>query len=384
MIARQLQEKIRDVKGKFPIITVIGPRQSGKTTLLKAEFPELPYVSLEDLDMKQLATEDPRGFLKNFPQGAFIDEAQEVPALFSYLQGIVDSQDIRFVLSGSQNFLLMEKVSQSLAGRTIIFKLLPLSISELSQSGQTFNNFESYIFKGMYPAVYSRQINPADFYGAYLQTYVEKDVRQIKNIENLSVFLRFIKLCAGRIGQELNVSSLATDVGISPNTAKAWISVLEASFVIYLLPPFFNNYDKRIIKSPKLYFYDTGLACRLLEIEDESQINSFYLRGGLFENLIINEFVKHRYNQGKSMNLHFWKTKTGQEIDVLMESAGNLLPFEIKSGQTMNQGFFKNLRYWQKISESTSPLTVIYGGDQTLETTNGRFLSWKDLEINFS
>ncbi|HOY95606.1 MAG TPA: ATP-binding protein [Catalimonadaceae bacterium] len=382
MINRQLSQKIQEIRGKFPIVTVIGPRQSGKTTLLKAEFPDLPYVTLEDVDIRLIARSDPRGFLKNYPNGVFLDEVQNVPELFSYIQGIVDAQNVPFVLSGSQNFTLMENITQSLAGRTIVLKLLPLSKAELDIAAIRFETAEEYIFTGMYPRIYDRNIAAGDFYGSYLTTYVEKDVRQIKNVGDLSAFTAFLKLCAGRIGQVLNIHSLAIDAGISANTAKSWLSVLEASFILYLLPPYHQNFNKRIIKSPKLYFTDTGLACRLLELENFQQLNSHFLRGGLFENFIVNEFVKARFNSGRGMNLYYWQAKNGKEIDLMVESGGRVHSFEIKSSKTFSTLFFENLAYWKAVSgDSESKMNVIFGGETSLSVSNGSFVSWRDLSM---
>ena len=283
MIERTLTSKMLALAEKFQVITLTGPRQSGKTTLVKADFPSLPYVSLEDPDVRQFALTDPRGFLSNYPAGAILDEIQNTPELFSYIQGLVDGdRQIRFVLTGSSNFLLMEKISQTLAGRTAVLNLLPFSLKEMEPLDEPYENL---IFKGQYPRIYDREISPTDFYPSYIQTYVDRDVRLIKNIGDINTFVLFTQLCAGRIGQPLNYASLANDSGISPNTAKSWLSILESSFILYRLQPYHRNFNKRLVKSPKLYFYDSGLACSLLGIREQEQVRTHYLKGSLFENL---------------------------------------------------------------------------------------------------
>ena len=385
MIKRELTKIINELRNKFPVITLTGPRQSGKTTILKSIYNDIPYVSLEDIDIRNNAIRDPRGFLSNFPQGAVLDEAQRAPELFSYIQGIVDEKrDIHFVLAGSQNFLLLQSITQSLAGRAAILKLLPFGLSELSAEGISFDNYEEVIYRGLYPGLYDKEIKPSFFYPSYISTYLEKDVRQIKNIENLNSFSNFLQLCAGRAGQLLNLNSLATDAGISPNTAKSWLSILEASYIIYYLQPYHKNYNKRIIKNSKLYFYDTGLICSLLGIESAQQVRTYYLKGALFENLIINELLKNRLHKGQIQRFYFWQNKTKQEIDLIIDTVQGPLPFEIKSGMTMNDSYFSNLKYWQKLTgEESKNLNVIYGGDINLSTSNGNYISWQSLKMIF-
>jgi predicted AAA+ superfamily ATPase len=381
MIYREQTKVLNEVRGKFPVITLTGPRQSGKTTLVKSVFSDLPYVSLEDIDLRNNALHDPKAFLSNFPNGAVLDEIQRTPELFSYIQGIVDEkQNVQFILTGSQNFQLLQSITQSLAGRTMLLKLLPFSLGELGKAGIEFNNYEDVIFKGLYPGIYDRKINPQFFYPSYIGTYIEKDVRQIKNIENLNSFTRFLQLCAGRTGQILNMNSLAVDAGISTNTAKSWLSVLEASYIIYFLQPFYKNFNKRIIKSPKIYFYDTGLVCSLIGIESEQQVKNYYAKGALFENLVINEFMKNRLHNGLTPRLYFWQNKTKQEVDLIMEQGGKLAAYEIKSSMTMNNEHFLNLKYWQNLSgESADNLNVIFGGDTNYKTSIGNYISWKNL-----
>lgn len=362
----------------YPVVTLTGPRQTGKTTLLKALYQDLPYVSLEDLDNRSIAASDPRGFLSNFRGGAVIDEIQQVPSLLSYIQTIVDSENVHFALSGSHNFQLLQSITQSLAGRTAILKLLPFSYDELALGGFTFDNYEDIVFRGGYPRIYDKDIPPTDFYPSYINTYIERDVRQIKNVEDLSAFSLFLRLCAGRVGQILNIQSIATDAGISPNTAKSWLSVLEASFIVYLHKPHFQNYNKRLVKSPKLYFYDTGLACSLLNMTAVEQLSTHYLKGGLFENFIINEVMKSYLNAGMNPPLYFWQSKDKKEVDLIIDSPNGPIPYEIKSSKTRIDSLFNNLSYWQKLTTAnTADLTVIYGGDDDFNTSKGRFVSWK-------
>lgn len=367
------------MREKFPVVVVTGPRQSGKTTLLKMLFPLLPYVNLEEIDNRQLAINDPRGFLRNFPDGAILDEVQQTPDLFSYLQGIVDSQPVHFVLSGSHNFLLLERISQTLAGRSAILNLLPLSLAEMESAKLAFGSYEEYIWHGGYPRLHHKNIQPEDFFPSYISTYLEKDVRLIKNIENLSSFSRFTQLCAGRIGQPLNLTALAMDAGIAPNTAKQWISVLEAGYILFLVRPYHKNFNKQVIKAPKLYFYDTGLACSLLGLESAGQVNTYYQKGALFENLIIADIIKQYTNLGKKARVFFWQSKTHHEIDLLIEHAGKVYPIEIKSGLTRQEYYFKNIVYWQKLNEDSDiPATVIYGGDDDFQSGHGLYLSWRN------
>lgn len=380
MIERKISDIILKLRDQFPVITLTGARQTGKTTLLKHIYTGLPYVNLEDIDNRNLAKEDPRTFLNNFPHGAVIDEVQQVPELLSYIQQIVDNKEVHFALSSSQNFQLIENITQSLAGRTAILNLLPLSYTELNEADFHFQDYEALIFKGGYPRLYDKTIDTYLFYQNYVTTYVERDVRQIKNIENLSLFTRFLGLCAGRIGQVVNLQSLANDTGVAVNTIKSWISVLEASYIIYLHRPHHQNFNKRITKSPKIFFYDTGLACNLLQIQSPQQLRSHYLIGGLFENFVLNEMHKSFTNRGLKPNLYFWQSKEKKEIDILWDKGTDLLPFEVKAARTRNTHFFDNLRYWQKLSDiSTEKLKVIYGGEEDFKTSKGTFVSWRNV-----
>jgi predicted AAA+ superfamily ATPase len=380
MIARTIQQKIENLASKFPIVTLTGPRQSGKSTLLRHAFPDYQYVSLENLDVRTFATEDPHGFLKTYPRHVIIDEAQRVPTLFSYIQTHVDEVDEPglYILSGSHNFLLMETVNQSLAGRTAILKLLPFSHDEKVSGGILPSTIDEEIFYGGYPRIFDKNISPTDYYPFYLQTYVERDVRMMKNIGDLSAFIRFLKLCAGRIGQLLNLSSLANDCGISVPTASSWLSLLEASYICHLLRPDWNNFSKRLVKTPKLYFYDTGLACSLLDISSPSQLATHYLRGGLFENLVITNFLKRAWNKGYEADLRFWRDSQGNEVDLLLyDGSTHPTAYEIKSGATFNTDFFSGLTKWASLSDTpTTSLNVIYSGKDTLTTSKGTLLAW--------
>ncbi len=380
MIERTLAKKLIALAQKFPVVTLTGPRQSGKTTLVKALFPELPYVSLEEPDLRQFAYTDPRGFLSNFKQGAVLDEVQRTPDLLSYIQTIVDNDpEVHFILTGSSNLLLMEKIGQTLAGRSAVLHLLPLSLQELRDSGHVFERYEQAIFTGQYPRIYDKEIDPTDFYPSYIQTYVERDVRLLKNITDVNAFIRFTQLCAGRVGQLLNYASLANDAGVSPNTAKAWLSVLEASYILYRLQPYYKNFNKRLVKSPKLYFYDTGLACSLLGIRSSQQLDLHFLKGGLFENFVINEFIKRFRNQGRRDVPYFWRERNGREIDCLLADAETLIPIEIKAGKTAANSYFNNIRAWRTFT-GVEEGYVVYGGDISLQTSNGQLISWKDLD----
>lgn len=337
-------------------------------------------VSLEDPDMRLFATEDPRGFLATYPDKTIIDEVQRVPSIFSYIQTHTDKENKEgmYLLAGSHNFLLMESINQSLAGRTAILRLLPFSHLEMKEGNILPPTVNEEIFKGAYPRLYDKDITPTDYYPFYIQIYVERDVRLMRNIGDLSKFIRFLKLCAGRIGQLLNISSLANECGVSVTTATSWISILEASYICYLLKPDHNNYAKRLVKAPKLYFYDTGLACSLLDIRNADQIATHFLRGGLFENLVINEFIKEAYNKGKEPNLSFWRDSTGNEVDLLRTEEGKQYAYEIKSGATYSSDFFKGISKWAKLSGATpEQCFAIYNGDKNMKTSQGEVISWK-------
>ncbi len=383
MLDRQLTTKLQRLARQYPVVTLTGPRQSGKSTLVQTVFPELPYVLLEDPDVRELAISDPRGFLANYTNGAIFDEVQRVPELFSYLQGIVDKQTANrpFILTGSQNFLLLDQISQSLAGRTAVLRLLPLSYPERKAGNVLPETVNELLFTGSYPRLVTKGLDPTDFYPGYIQTYLERDVRSLKNITDLSTFTRFLRLCAGRIGSALNLSSLASDVGVSVNTAKSWLSVLEASYVVYLLPPYYDNFSKRLIKSPKLYFYDTGLVCSLLGLRRADLVETFYMRGNLFENLVVSEVLKHYYHRGQQAPCYYWQDKTGREVDLLIDTDTGLLPLEIKSGMTLNADYFDQLTYWNKLSgNSAANSYAVYGGAIQQSTSQGTFVPLSGLE----
>ncbi len=314
--------------------------------------------------------------------GTILDEIQHAPDLLSYIQTEVDkTQKVgSFVLTGSQNFLFNEAISQTLAGRIALLTLLPLSQSELKHAQLLPDNFYSALFTGSYPRVYAYDIAPVDWYPNYITTYIERDVRQIKNISDLSLFQLFMKLCAGRIGQILNISSLANDCGISVNTAKAWLSVLQANYIIFLLQPHYKNFTKRLIKAPKLYFYDTGLASFFLEIDKPQQLATHYLKGGLFESYAISELIKLRYNAGFIPHYYFWRDKIGHEVDLIIDHAGKSFPIEIKSGQTISQDYFQDLHYWSELAQEQAGRSYcIYTGTENQNRTLVSVLKWQDI-----
>lgn len=384
MVTRKLEHELHELAQKMPILTISGPRQSGKTTLVKTAFPDYNYVNLEDPEKRLFAQQDPKGFLATYGLNLIIDEIQHVPELFSYLQVIVDEQPAPglFVITGSQNFLLLNKVSQSLAGRTAILHLLPFSLAELKATKYAAESYEQYIMTGFYPRIYDKNLLPAQWLSAYTFTYVERDVRQIINIGDLATFQAFLKSCAGRIGQVLNYTSLGNDLSVSYQTIKRWISLLEASYIIFQMPPYYKNINKRIIKSPKLYFYDTGLASYLLGIRTVEQLNSHYLKGALFENLVIGDLKKQFYNNGLEPQLYFWREKNGHEIDCLVESGLNLIALEIKSGKTIHDNFFKGLRYWQNITGNDADhCFLIYGGDEIQTRRSAQVYGWNQLNL---
>ncbi len=380
MIRRQQQAKLLSLAKQFPVISIIGPRQSGKSTLVKYCFPQYDYISFEDIDNRRRALLDMRGFLEQYNKGAIFDEVQRVPELFSYLQTHVDAtgKKGRFILTGSHNYLLQEKVSQSLAGRVAMLRLLPFSIKELDDTGKLTGDINKILFKGFYPRLFSSRVKPTDWYPSYIETYMQRDVREIKNIPNLNYFQKFLHLLAGRHGQQLNLTSLASEVGVVHNTIASWISILEASYIIYLLKPHFNNFNKRVTKTPKLYFFDSGLVCSLLGIEKAEQLNTHHIKGHLFEGLIITELIKARYNNGLPNNCYYWRDKTGNEVDCIIDKAGSLTAVEIKSGKTINSDYFSNLNFWKTLSENKNKSYLVYGGSDEQKVKDNIVLPWRN------
>ena len=381
MVERDITTKMLYMASKFPVLTLTGTRQCGKSTLLRNKFGEYKYVSLEDVDIRDFAINDPRGFLNNYGDHLIIDEAQYAPKLFSYIQTAVDKKNESgmYILSGSHNFLLLESVSQSLAGRTAVMKLTPFSVKEMKSASLLPNNLNDWMFTGGFPRIYDKGIQPSDYYPSYIQTYIERDVRLIKNIGDLTRFMRFMKLCAARMGQLLNVSSLASECEISVPTLYSWLSILETSYVVFLLRPYYKNYNKRLVKSPKLYFYDTGLACSLLGLTSADQVSTHYLRGEMFENMAVSECVKSFYSQGKEPNIYFWRDSNGNEVDLLVEDGMNLRAYEIKSAATLRSDFFDGLNTFSKLSKiPEDACAVVYGGDADFQTSDGRYISWRN------
>jgi uncharacterized protein len=389
MIPRTAESTLNRLWKGYPIVGLNGPRQAGKTTLSRQVAASKPYVSLEDPSQLEFATTDPRAFLAKFPNGAILDEIQRAPALFSYLQTQVDLDGRMglFLLTGSRQFELTAKLTQSLAGRIGLVHLLPFAREELLAAGRAPPTIAETIFSGGYPPVIVRDLAPNDWFSSYVATYLERDVRQVANIGDLTVFQRFLRLTAGRTGQLINYNNLAADTGISRNTAAAWLSVLETSGLIFQLPPYFSNHAKRLIRTPKLYFCDTGLACWLLGIRSAEQYETHPLRGAIFETWVISEVSKAFHHRGLRPPLFFWKDKEGNEVDLLIETSAGIIPAEIKSGATIGSDFFANLIKWRKFIGATgSPSSgwLVYGGDSGEERSHGRVASWSDLNALIS
>ncbi|MBO7089944.1 MAG: ATP-binding protein [Lentisphaeria bacterium] len=391
MIERHLSSNIREAATQYPIVAVTGPRQSGKTTLCRSLFPDYTYVNLEKPDTRQFATEDPNGFLAQFKKPVILDEVQRVPELFSYIMVMADERNEmgQFILTGSQNFHLQEAISQSLSGRCSLMKLLPLSHRELAglpprdifeiekwdipeTSGQA--PFE-HVFRGSYPPIYDRKINPTNWLSQYTQSYLERDIRALVNVSDLETFERFLRLAAGRTGQILNMDSLAGDCGVSPVTVKRWLSLLQASYIVFLLRPHQKNFNKRLTKSPKLYFYDTGLVCYLLNIRDAETLALHSQRGAIFETYVVSEFVKTCMNAGVEPPLYFWRDSQGHEIDLMIENGEDLFPIEIKSGQTVNGSMFNGLNFWRKLSGTEKGMRC-YGGSESYDRNGFSVRAW--------
>ncbi|MCX6558898.1 MAG: ATP-binding protein [Candidatus Aminicenantes bacterium] len=419
MIKRAAESTCLALAAGYPIVAVTGPRQSGKTTLVKAAFPGKPYVSFEDPDQLESASGDPHGFLSRFPSGAIIDEAQRFPKIFSYLQGFVDDRKKMglFILTGSQQFGLLSGISQSLAGRAALVQLLPFSLGEAGGGGIELGPLSKVLISGLYPPIHDRHLDPAVWYGNYVMTYLERDVRNLLAVRDLSQFRTFLRMCAARCGRLLNLSSLASDCGITHNTARSWISVLEASYIVHLLRPHSENFGKRMVKAPKLYFYDPGLAAWLLNIQGPDHMAVHPMRGELFEALIVSEFLKARYNRGLESNLYFWRDNIGEEIDLLIDEGTVVRPVEIKSGETVSEDYFRGLKRrqaWvaqrrQRAGRSGSAAvaaegeagvpagdaidagavnpsdgTVIYGGGESFRQGPFSVVSWRNLVLEGS
>jgi hypothetical protein len=383
MIKRDIEKTLLTFSQQFRVVGITGPRQSGKTTLARAVFPDKPYVSLEAPDERERATKDPRHFLSRFPDGCIIDEVQRAPEIFSYLQEQVDAypEPGRFIVTGSQQFGMMEGISQSLAGRIGMLTLLPFSIRELKRGHMLPDNVDSLLFSGEYPPVYDHHANPQFWYDSYINTYVERDVRQILNVQNTLLFQRFLKLCAANTGQLFNASRIGSDCGLNHGTISNWLSVLEASYIVFRLQPHYNNYHKRLVKTPKIYFMDVGVAASLLGIETSAQLATHPLRGQLFENWVIVEFLKQRFNVGMRSNLYFWRNHTGMELDLILDQAGCLLPVEIKSGATYASDWIAAMKQWLALAgdDAKSP-SLIYGGDVSFQVEPISFVSWRDVD----
>ena len=380
MIARKALTIIKELAQGYPLVALTGPRQSGKTTLSRAAFPEKPYASLEDPDNREFAFTDPRRFLSQYPDGAILDEAQRVPALFSYLQTRtdLDGRMGQFVLTVSQQFGLLSGITQSLAGRVGMVQLLPFSSGELQEAGKLPPTIDELLYAGGYPPLHDRPLKPQQWHAGYVATYLERDVRQLINVRDLTLFQRFLRLCAGRTGQLLNLSSLANDCGITHNTASAWISILEASYILFRLPPHHRNFNKRLVKTPKLYFYDTGLAAWLMGIQNADQLAIHPQRGALFETWVVGELLKGRYNRGLPSNLFFWRDNTGNEVDLIVDQGASLIPVEIKSGQTITADYFTGLRKWCGwAAAEAGQRFLVYGGEELQQRQEATVVPWR-------
>lgn len=381
IIKRNQEDLIKKSIEKYSILFITGPRQSGKTTLCRNVFKDFVYKNLEDPETRLFAKNDPKNFLSENKK-IVIDEIQRVPELLSYIQVLSDDDNKKkFVLTGSQNILIANKISQSLAGRVAIYNLLPFSMSELKNTNFQINDLYKQIFYGFYPRIYNKNLDPSEWYKNYIQTYLERDVREIKNIINLIDFQRFLRLCAGRTGQILNLLSLSKDVGVSVNTIKSWLSILEATYIIYLLPPYFRNFNKRIIKSPKLYFYDCGLVCSLLGINNVTQLKTHPLIGSIFETLCIGEILKQNYHKNMNINFYYWRDKTGNEIDVIFEKNNIINAIEIKLSKTFLPEFVNNLNYLEKITKSTISKKIICTSEEDIKYKDVTMQNYKNISF---
>ena len=398
MIRRTLKTTLKNLARQYPVVTLTGPRQSGKTTLVQAAFPDHEYASLEEPDVREYALTDPRGFLEQFTGPVILDEAQRAPDLFSYIQTLVDREDTpgRYVLSGSQNFLLLRSISQSLAGRSAILHLLPLSLGELEgrspfpleKLGHELptgrregpSDVMKTLWDGFYPRIHDKGLDPATWYSGYYQSYIERDVREVINVGDLESFGRFVRLCAGRNGQLLNLTSLGNDCGITHTTAGRWLSILEASFLIRLLRPYYANFGKRLIKSPKIYFLDTGLLCYLLRIQSPEDLRLHASRGPIFESFVISELTKNFLHQGREPDLYFWRDSSGREIDVVIDRGRDRVAVETKSAQTVAPDFLSGIEFWRTLQgDPEAPAALIYGGERSFRRNGVAVYGWSSL-----
>ena len=382
MLARDAEKTLIRLAKSFPVVAITGPRQAGKTTLAKAVFKSKPYVSLENPDESEFAQNDPKRFLARFPNGAVLDEVQRCPALLSWLQGVVDQRGVMgdFVLTGSAQFDLIEGITQTLAGRVGRVELLPLSSSELKAANQLPNSLSQMLIQGGYPALYDRKITTQDWFSNYVATYVERDVRQLISVRNLSQFQTFLKMCASRTGQLINLTSLGADCGISAVTAKQWLSVLETSYIVTLLRPHHSNFGKRLVKTPKIYFLDSGLAAWLMGIRSAETLETHAARGALFESWVVSELYKKRLNAGLPIDLFFWRDNTGNEVDLIIEKEKGLQPIEIKSGSTYASDWSQGLKKWQALAKNSShEPAILYGGESNFERESLQVWGWRDV-----
>ena len=381
---RRIKIEMDIYRNKYPILALTGPRQSGKTTFLKTQFSDYQYVNLENIDNRNYALDDPNGFLKQYSSYVIFDEVQRVPHLFSYLQTKVDDDRImgQYILSGSQNFHLMRNITQSLAGRVALFKLLPFDTDEMAAANWLSDDYAVNLQRGCYPAIYDKDILSKVFYSNYIQTYIERDLSELIHVKDLKQFRNFISLCATRAGQLLNLNSLANECGISQPTAKSWISVLENSYIVYQLQPYFSNFNKRVTKSSKLYFYDTGLLCFLLKIADADSVKLSSQKGSLFENFIVSEYVKKNYHNNLLRDLWFWRDAVGHEVDLIWQDTELLNLVEIKSSETIMTDMFKGLTYFEKLKPKLiESKTLVHTGLDNHKRTLGNVTSWKNISL---
>ena len=383
MQPRIAEKLLREYSRQFRAVAVVGPRQSGKTTLVKKVFPRKPYVSLEDPDERMFALNDPRAFLARYNKGAIIDEVQRAPELFSYMQSILDQsqKDGLYILTGSNNFLLQQSISQSLAGRIGYIDLLPLCFDEIKKFNSKDFSSEELIFNGCYPEIFDKNRKPTFWYPSYIRTYIERDVRQIRNIESTITFNRFLQLCSGRTGQQLNISSLSVESGVDIKTVQAWLSILQSSYIIHLLPPYYKNFNKRVVKTPKLYFVDTGLACSLLGIREKKELENSHFRGALFENYIIMELFKQKLNSGSTAGFYYWKENNGLEIDLLIDTGSEMIAHEIKATSTYNELLLKSLHQWDKLSGSGKTVLLYNGQIEFRESSVLQVMNWRNYHL---